>query len=107
MIVISRLIFGREFVALAFWPFIILREGHLKTNKVLLNHEKIHLRQQAELLVLPFYLIYLSEWLIRCLIYWDRKKAYRNISFEREAFYNEENLQYLPSRNSFSFIKYF
>lgn len=107
MILVSRWIFGRKFVALAFWPFIILREGHLKTNKVLLNHEKIHLRQQMELLLFPFYLLYISEWLIRSLIYLDRKKAYRNISFEREAFYNEENLQYLPSRSTFSFIKYY
>jgi hypothetical protein len=30
-------------------------------DKVFVNHEKIHLRQQLELLVLPFYVWYIIE----------------------------------------------
>ncbi len=107
MILISRLIFHRDYVGLTLWPFIILRERHLKTDTVLINHERIHLRQQRELWLLAFYLWYLSEWLIRSLYYWDRYKAYRNLSFEREAYGNEQDLKYLQGRKPFSFLHYY
>jgi len=73
---------------------------------VLINHEKIHLKQQLELLILPFYLFYITEWLIRAIIYLDSYKAYQNISFEREAYHNEKNMNYLEERKPLSFIKY-
>ncbi len=107
MIVVNSFFFYREYVGLAIWPFIFLRDGHLKADKVLLNHERIHLRQQRELLILPFYMLYLTEWIVRYLYYnMDSYKAYRNLSFEREAYVNEGNLQYLEKRKSFGFIGY-
>ena len=36
------------------YPFIILRKKH-KKNKIILNHESIHIEQQKELLVIGFY----------------------------------------------------
>jgi len=36
----------------------------------------------------------------------NRKKAYRNISFEREAYANESNPDYLTNRKFFSFFNY-
>lgn len=107
MILINPLFFHKDYVGLTIWPFIILREGHLRADSALINHEKIHLRQQAELLLLPFYILYLTEWLLRSLWYRDRYKAYRNLSFEREAYLNEGNAGYLQRRKPFSFIKYF
>jgi hypothetical protein len=106
MILINRLFFHRDYVGLTLWPFIILRDGCLKSDNALINHERIHLRQQQELLVLPFYIFYLIEWLFRSIWYMDRYKAYRNLSFEREAYLNENNLQYLRQRKPFSFIRY-
>ena len=106
MILINRLFFHRNYVGLTIWPFIILRDGYLKSDNALINHERIHLRQQQELLVLPFYIFYLIEWLFRSIWYMDRYKAYRNLSFEREAYLNESNLQYLQQRKPFSFIRY-
>jgi hypothetical protein len=32
--------------------------------------------------------------------------AYRNLSFEREAYVNESNLEYLETRKYFSFLNY-
>ncbi len=58
------------------------------------------------MLFLPFYIIYVIEWLIRCVQYRDRKKAYYNISFEREAYANGHNLNYLSSRECYAWIKY-
>ncbi|HEB61818.1 MAG TPA: hypothetical protein ENI82_01585 [Bacteroidetes bacterium] len=92
--------------AITLFPFILLKDKKLRNNEILINHEKIHIRQQLELLIIPFYLIYLSEFLIKYLKYKSRYKAYRNISFEKEAFENESDKKYLKSRNWFQFIKY-
>jgi len=107
MIVIIRRFFYKDYVGLSLWPFIILKNVHLKQDAVLINHERIQLQQQQELLILPFYFLYISEWLLRSLLYFDTYKAYQNISFEREAYQNEINMEYLETRKRFSFIKYF
>ncbi|APU09385.1 MULTISPECIES: hypothetical protein [Cellulophaga] len=106
MILVSKLFFRKNYVGLSLWPFIILKSDALRDDDSLINHEKIHLRQQLELLVLPFYIVYLLEFLIRCLFYWDSYRAYQNLSFEREAYFNEDNPNYLNERKPFSFIKY-
>lgn len=89
---------------MALFPFILVKEPN--PGPILLNHERIHLRQQAELGVVLFYVWYILEYLIRRLQYGQHYKAYRNISFEREAFANEENLSYLKSRRWWTFWKY-
>lgn len=79
-----------------------------KLNRIDLNHEAIHSAQIREMLILPFYTLYLLEWFVRLLQYLDFYKAYRNISFEREAYDNERNLAYLETRKfvaSFSYLK--
>lgn len=91
---------------MALFPFVILRDKRMKDNYILLNHERIHLRQQAELLIVPFYLWYIAEYLYRLSICRNKKEAYHNISFEREAYTNDRNLNYLKSRSFWSFIKY-
>ena len=72
-----------------------------------LNHERIHLRQQLELLVVPFYLWYLLEYVYHYLRLRDPKRAYRAISFEREAYANEKDLRYLHRRSFWGFLSYF
>ncbi|WP_282116841.1 hypothetical protein [Cellulophaga baltica] len=106
MILVSRLFFVKNYVGLTLWPFIILKDDALKKDTILINHEKIHLKQQTELLVVFFYVLYLMEWGIRCICYLNSYKAYKNISFEREAYANERNLNYPTERKAFSFIKY-
>jgi len=59
-----------------------------------------------ELLYLPFYVWYLLEWLVRLVMYRDRHKAYRNISFEREAYANQDNRYYNKERKRYSFLQY-
>lgn len=88
------------------FPFILLRKKELKHNQILINHEKIHLRQQLELLIIPFYIWYLSEYYIKYLKYKDSERAYRNISFEKEAYKNDQNLNYLKSRKFWNFTSY-
>lgn len=96
----------QKFTGRALWPFILLREKALKEDLVLINHEKIHLRQQLEMLVLPFYIWYGAEYFFRLIQYKQHHLAYRNISFEREAYGNEKGLDYVSKRKIFAFVKY-
>ena len=107
MILISKYIVPNGYTGLAAFPFVFLKCKALKQDKLLINHEKIHLRQQLELLIIFFYLIYLLEFIIRLLQYKNWKHTYRNISFEREAYINEKDLNYLKSRSFWKFITYF
>lgn len=69
-----------------------------------INHESIHTAQIKELLYIFFYIWYAVEWLVRLCQYGS--DAYYNISFEREAYSNESNLEYLKNRKGYSFLKY-
>ena len=77
-----------------------------KGKEVLLNHETIHLKQQLELLIIPFYLWYGIEFIIRYFQYKSWDLAYRNISFEREAYANEKDFDYLKKRKFCGFWKF-
>ncbi|MCC5946163.1 MAG: hypothetical protein JJT94_14630 [Bernardetiaceae bacterium] len=84
--------------AMALFPFVLLKHAHYKSNKVLLNHEKIHLRQQLELGIILFYILYLAHYIIGRLQGKNHDTAYRHICFEKEAYQNEKNLNYLKYR---------
>lgn len=106
MIVISKYLVPNGYSGLTIFPFVILKNKRLVKDDCLINHERIHIRQQWELLILPFYIIYGIEFLIRLNHYKNWTLAYRNISFEREAYQNENNLTYLKSRKFWGFLKY-
>lgn len=84
---------------------IVVRSSATISNR-LINHEEIHSRQQKEMLVLPFFVWYAIEFLVRLVQYRNWKIAYHNISFEREAYANEYNLDYLTSRKHFAWFNY-
>ena len=106
VILISKYIVPRGYLGLTVFPFMFLKHKGLKGDIVLINHEKIHLRQQIEMLVIPFFVIYGIEFLVRLFQYKNWKIAYKNISFEREAYSNESNLDYLKSRPAWNFLPY-
>lgn len=94
----------RKISGIALWPFVLVRT---KTpTLVLLNHERIHLRQQIEMLVLFFYVWYLVEWAFHYLKVGNWWAAYRLISFEKEAYDNENNLNYLRNRPFWAFLRW-
>lgn len=106
ILIVFKYLTPKGFRGLTFYPFVFLTHKEDKLNAVLVNHERIHIRQQLELLVLPFYLWYGIEYLFRLAQYKDRKKAYYNISFEREAYQNEKDLSYVKQRSFWSFWDY-
>lgn len=105
-LIVAKYLIPKGYRGLAIFPFIFLKYAKDSTNKILVNHEKIHLQQQTELLLLPFFIWYLLEYCFRLIQYKNVNLAYRNISFEREAYTNESNFDYLKSRSSFRFLKY-
>lgn len=72
----------------------------------ILRHEYTHTKQMQELLYLPFYLWYIVEWLLKLIWYRNGRKAYRNISFEREAYAHEDCVNYNKERTLFAFLRY-
>lgn len=95
--------------AIVLYPFIFVNTESRRwkfDRKALLNHERIHVRQALELFILPFYIWYLIEYLIRLAIHRNHNIAYRTISFEAEAFLNERDFDYLENRKPYSFLRY-
>jgi hypothetical protein len=101
-----KLFSGNFARAIALYPFVIFKEAELKEKSTIVNHEKIHLKQQAECLLLPFYAMYLIEYMMYRIRGKSHYLAYRSISFEREAFDHEEDPLYLERRAFFAWIKY-
>lgn len=91
---------------MALYPFILLKHKSQKADRILVNHERIHLRQQVELLIIPFYLLYLLNYLINLIRYRNHRRAYFNISFEKEAYACDQNLNYLKTRKFFAWVNY-
>ena len=106
ILIVSKYLIPKGFRGLTFFPLVFLKSADSKSNLVLLNHEKIHLRQQLELLILPFFVWYFLEFLYLLIKYKERNSAYRNISFEREAYANEKDLHYIKQRSFWRFLKY-
>ncbi|PWA07757.1 hypothetical protein [Flavobacterium laiguense] len=105
-VIVAKYLIPKGYRGLTLFPFVFVKYRYDFDNKVLVNHEKIHLRQQLELLVLPFFVWYFVEYAVRLLQYKNANLAYRNISFEREAYANEFHFDYLKTRPFFSFLNY-
>lgn len=71
-------------------------------DKYIINHERIHSAQQRELLWIPFYLLYVLEFVARLAVERKWMKAYRKISFEQEAYWHGNDLDYLPRRRHYA-----
>ena len=88
--------------AINLFGILFVREG-AKISEQDLNHESIHTAQMKEMLYIFFYIWYIVEWVIRL---FKKGNAYRNISFEQEAYNNEGNLEYLNNRKHYEQFKY-
>ena len=90
--------------AITLWPFIFIRKNHATPS--LINHEKIHIRQCNELLVIGQYILYSWDFLHGLMKYRSIKKAYRQVRFEQEAYENQHDLNYLNVRPKYNWRKY-
>ena len=92
---------------MALYPFILVKSELLKQDPVLLRHETIHLKQAEELLVFPFYVFYLLNYLVNRFKFKTHYQAYYHIAFEREAYAHEQENSYLQTRRFWAWRFYF
>lgn len=118
-IIYNNVIPFKGFVAMTIGPLIFTRKG-VFVGERLIRHESIHWAQQKELLILPFYILYILLWLwelIRCTFNLSRgasadgrhrslwRRAYRSIAFEREAYEMQDYVGYLGARRHYAWIR--
>jgi len=103
MVIVFRFV---PYSAMAVYPFILIKKDEMRNDARLIHHEKIHHRQQLELLILPFYILYGINYFINLLLYRNHYKAYREIIFEREAYTMENDFNYLKYRKWGRFLKF-
>ena len=101
-IIHNRLIPFRKYDAINICGLLFCRKGVTITAD-LIQHERIHTAQMLELFVVGFYLWYVVEWLVRLPL---PGRAYTHIAFEREAYENMNNPNYLLHRHRFAWMKY-
>jgi hypothetical protein len=101
----SSIIPFKGFKAINLFGVVFHRKGTSPLTKVELNHEAIHTAQIKEWLYLPYYLVYVLNYLSNLLI---REKsscapsAYRGIGFEEEAYKHQDDLNYLKTRKLYA-----
>lgn len=96
---------GARFGAINLFGVLFAKPG-MKLTPEVLNHESIHTAQIRELWFIPFYILYFLEWVFRLFLNrLDRYKAYMNISFEREAYRHQADLNYLTHRKRFAMFR--
>lgn len=106
-IIYNNLIPFRPFWATNLCGFVFVRKDVGRLTAVAHNHEYIHSLQQREMCYVFFFLWYNIEWLVRLVLYRNSMKAYRNISFEREAYACERQMDYAERRRPFAWWKYY
>lgn len=112
-------------------PFVLSKRKEERITQETRNHECTHARQWIEMAVLSglliwigmlifgysawwliiagvaFYIWYGIEWFIRLILYIGKdKRAYNYVSFEREAYVNQTNPNYLENSNYFAWLWY-
>jgi hypothetical protein len=92
--------------AVTVFPFIFVRSSR-DMFPWLITHERIHIKQQLELLVVGSVILYVSEFLYaRFILRLSHTNAYYWTSAEQEAHLNQNNPNYLQSRKLFSQLLY-
>jgi hypothetical protein len=81
-----------DVIAMAIYPFIFVNKRKVIDESVIRH--------------VPFYIWYLVEYWIRWIALSSSDAAYRAISFEREAYANDDSVDYLKRRPFWAFLKY-
>ena len=93
---------GEDMVAITLYPYIFTSTETVAAN--VLNHEKIHCEQYKELLIIGFPIVMLFNFLFNLIYYGDKNISYRQTLFEREAYENMNNFDYLKYRRRYSWL---
>lgn len=104
-IVYNNIIPFKGFRAINLFGILFVREGATMRDEDF-NHESIHTEQMKDMLFIFFYVWYVIEYIIKLFYYGNSHDTYRAISFEREAYNNQNNLNYLDNRKHYSWLRY-
>ena len=102
----NKIIPPKGYKAITIGPYIFIKPG-TKLSEKDYNHEAIHWEQYKETLVIGFFLIYVIEFIYK-FIFVNRgewKKTYHKLSMEKEAYLNQDNLDYIKNRKHYKWIK--
>jgi len=102
-VIVNNIIPFKGFSGINLFGVLFVRKGVVVSERMI-RHEETHTKQMKEFLFIPFYVLYVLEWLLKLPFY--GKQAYYNISFEREAYSNQDDVNYLDNRRFFAFLKY-
>ena len=96
----SKIIPFKGFFGINLFGTLFIRDEYRnrKVGQITINHEEIHTAQMKELLYIPFYILYFFEWLF-WLVFGN---GYYDISFEKEAYENQDNMEYLKNRKHYA-----
>ncbi len=98
--------YSKSAKAVTVFPFIFVRSKDYVTQW-LLNHERIHIRQQIELLLIGSMILYIIEFLYAFLwLRYSWQESYLYTSAEQEAYRNQNDSEYLKQRNLWAQFKY-
>lgn len=89
--------------AITLGPLVFSRGEMSATTR---NHEAIHWEQYKETLIVGFLLMYGIFYLIGLIRYRSGPEAYYNIPFEREAYANHEDQEYVKYRTWWEWVRY-
>lgn len=93
---------GKNYGAINLFGVLFVKRDMFLTPNVL-NHERIHTAQMRELLFIPFYILYVLEWMWRLICErGNLYRAYLAISHEKEAYAHARDLTYLSNRPHFA-----
>lgn len=90
-------------VGITIFPFVFLRK-EVENDSAYLSHERIHLVQQAELLLVGFWLLYAVLYVVGRVKGLDHISAYKNIVFEKEAYKHMGDPEYPFRRRLWAWI---
>lgn len=99
IVIYNNIIPFKGFAAMNLFGVVFARRSACPLSQSVKNHEAIHTAQMQELLYVGFYICYLFEWLVRLFM---KGNAYRNISFEKEAYRCQHIDGYTAMRRRFS-----
>ena len=89
----------------SFFIFIWINKDVLDKPKII-NHEKIHFWQQVEMAFVVQWMLYMCFYVVNRLRGMSHDEAYINNPFEKEAFANDWNFNYLKKRKFLSWVKF-
>jgi hypothetical protein len=93
------------YAGFSFFIFIFIARDATNHEEII-RHESIHWKQQVELLFLPMWIMYMLLLIVNLIRYRNFDTAYRNIVFEREAYANEDDINYPKTRKFWAWRRY-